>query len=88
MAEARSAFMAEFEKAEAGGLVDLQAPAPVHEIAAPTVYNALPLVHPVLPYAYAAQPYAYAYNAYPYSLGAYAPYAYSGLPVITLPKTE
>ena len=82
--------MAAFENAEAGGLAEMQAPAPVHELAvpAPLVYNTLPLSYVAYPYTYAAYPNVYAYNAYPYTLGAYAPYAYAGIPVATVAKAE
>ena len=96
VAAAKADFLAYFADVEAGGLAAKQAPAPVHEVAAP-VAVAAPAVHAVAAPAvhavsYAAYPYAahHAYAAYPYAAYPYTAslpyYGYGvGLPYYGLP---
>jgi len=82
VAAAKAEFLAAFADAEAGGLAAKQAPAPVHEIVAPTplVATALatPVVHHAATFGYAGYPYAHA--AYPYAHAAYPTYAHAAYP--------
>jgi len=94
VAAAKADFLAYFADVEGGALAAKQAPAPVHEVAAPVVaafppepYTAVlptfaaPVVHnTVLNYAYPTVSYAhYGYAAYPYA-GHLPYYGYAGLP--------
>ena len=87
VAAAKAEFAAAFESAAAGGLADLQAPAPVHEVAAvEPVAVAAPAPVPVPAYPYLAYnhvlPAAPYLAGYPYHGLGYAGLPYHGLPVL------
>merc|ERR1712168_951442 len=97
VAEAKAAFLATFAEVEAGGLADLQEPAPVHVIPEPAPLPEAPEAPaaPVVPFinalpaGLAAYPYSlgYPYASYPYALPHFGlpAFGYHGLPYAGLP---